>query len=177
MVLIGISGRRGVGKTSAADHLVSKHKFTKLSFADDLRSLAKQMFPFTDVDFNSVGRKEKPWRTYEWSPRDFMLHLGEFCRYHDKDYWVKRALVRCVNPEGNYVFDDVRFNNEADAIKKLGGRILRVERYEKHNPYGKDLDIPSETELDKYKFDMEIPKMRNLTLENLYSQVNAFLES
>lgn len=176
-MIIGISGKRGTGKSVSADHLVKKHKFIKLSFADDLRALAKQMFPFTDLDFNSPGRKEKPWKTYEWSPRDFLLHLGEFGRYHDKDYWLKRALAKCKDsPHINYVIDDVRFINEADTIRFHSGKIIRIERYEKHNPYGKNLDIPSETEMDDYKFDFTVERVWNLAMENLYKQLDIAME-
>lgn len=175
-MLIGISGRRGVGKTAAALHMVKKHKYVKHSFAQDLRDMAKTMFPFTENDFNLPSKKESPFKTYEWSPREFMVGLGDFLRYHDQDYWLKRALVRCVDPKASYVFDDVRFPNEADAIRAKGGKILRIERYEKQNPYGKNLDIASESSLDTYNFDYRIEPMWNLTLAELHRQVDAFLE-
>jgi hypothetical protein len=43
-------------------------------------------------------------------------------------FWVKQAL-RQVNPEGNYVITDVRYPNEAKAIREYGSsQIWRVKR-------------------------------------------------
>ena len=174
-MIIGISGKRGTGKSVSAEHLVKKYKAVKLGFADDLRALAKTIFPFTDLDFNSVGRKEKPWKLYNWSPREFLIHLGEFCRYHDRDYWLKKALSKCTDPKVLYVFDDVRFLNEASAIREKGGKIIRINRYEKHNPFGKNLDLPSETELDQYEFDFTVHELHNVKIEGLYGQLDLFM--
>jgi hypothetical protein len=43
-------------------------------------------------------------------------------------FWVQQAL-RQVNPEGNYVITDVRFPNEAKAIRKYdNSQIWRIKR-------------------------------------------------
>lgn len=169
-MIIGISGKRGVGKTSLANYICKSFKFTKLSFAEELKELAKSIFPFTEVDLNSVTRKEKRFKEFEFSPREFMTNFGDFIRYHDKDYWVKKAISKCESNKLDYIFDDVRFENEAEAIRAIGGKLIRIERYEKHNPYGKNLDISSETSLDKYKFDFVIPEVQNVAIESLYKQ-------
>lgn len=181
-MIVGISGKRGVGKTTAADRMVDKHKFIKVSFAGELKKLAKTIFPFTDTDLTSVLKKEKPFKTknriYDFTPRDFLVHLGEFCRFHDESYWVDKALEQCAgyNDGKNFVFDDVRYKNEADIIKKSGGLVIRIERYEKFNPYGKNLDIKSETDLDDYAFDHVVERMWNIKVEDLYRQVDSFVE-
>lgn len=170
MAIIGISGWAGSGKTALANQLVKKHGFVKLSFAEELREIAKLIFPLTEVDLNSITRKEKKWKTYDWSPREFLVNLGEFVRYHDKEYFVSRALAKCKNTGLDYVFDDLRFENEYEAIKKLGGKTIRVNRYEKHNPYGKHKDIISETALDKHEFDYIVHEVWNVKLEDLHKQ-------
>lgn len=175
-MIIGISGKRGVGKTLAANHIAKEHKFKVVSFAGELKSMARSMFKFSDNDLTIPTKKESPWKGHDWSPRDFMIHLGEFMRFHETDYWLNRGIDACVeHVKNNYVFDDVRYINEADAIRKLGGVILRIERYEKHNPYGKNLDTPSETDLDKYTFDYTVERVWNIEHEDLFRQVDAFI--
>lgn len=175
MILIGMSGKRGVGKTVCAKHLERFYGFQRKSFADSLRSHAKMLLPFTDDDLSDPKKKEAKFGKYDFTPREFMIHLGEFMRFHDKDYWVN-VVLNSLKKTGKYVIDDVRYENEASLIKNLGGKLIRVERYEQYNPYGKNLDIDSETSLDNYKdFDYEIPSPRNLSLKELTEQVDQFM--
>lgn len=174
-MIVGISGKRGVGKTAASKYLEKKYGYVRVSFADDLRAFAKTFFPFTERDFNQD--KEKKYKQYDWSPRDFILHLSELLRYHDSSYWLNRALSRCTDPTKVYVFDDLRFKNEAESIKAQGGKLVRIERYEKLNPYGKNLDIASEKDLDDHKFDFVVHRVRNTSMTELEHQMDAFAGS
>lgn len=168
MKIIGISGKRGVGKTLFANLLGTKFDYEKISFAEPLKELSCQFFPFSKLDLHSITRKEKPYAEYSWSPREFLIGLGEFVRYYDKDFWARKGLDQCSDPKGAYVFDDVRYENEADKIIAMGGKVIRMERYEDENPYGKNLDIPSETALDKYgKFSYTIEKYQNKGIDDL----------
>jgi hypothetical protein len=56
-----------------------------------------------------------------------MQNYGTEVRRRDNpDYWTKQW---CANlPEGLIVVDDVRFLNEAEAVKKMGGIIVRLTR-------------------------------------------------
>lgn len=176
-MIVGISGKRGTGKTTAAQWMVKNHKFKQVSFAKDLKDIAKSLFPFTENDLTIPAKKEGLYKGHDWTPRDFLIHLGEFMRFHEPNYWLDRAMTNCKDQvKNNYVFDDVRYKNEAEAIKKLGGVILRIERYPKFNPYGKDLDTPSETEMDDFVFDFTVERMWNIELESLYRQVDAFVD-
>lgn len=167
MKILGISGKRGVGKTALALHLEKKYGWVRVSFAEDIRRICRMLFPtLTDSDLSDPAKKEKPHEPYDWTPRELMLHVGEFMRFHDQDYWLKIALAKCKDPKKSYVFDDVRFENEAEALKKVG-KIIRVNRFESHNPYGKNLDIESETQLDSHPFDLTIEACWNTNLKQL----------
>ncbi len=173
MLVVAISGKRGTGKTTSANYLSRKYGFIKVGFADALKEAARVFYPFTERDFGF--NKEKKYKDFDWTPRDFMIHLGEMMRYHQPDYWLEKGLAKCVDTTRNYCFDDCRFTNEADAIRKLGGKVIRIERYEKLNPFGKDLDIISEKDLDNYKFDYVVPKVRNTSMTELEHQLDAFV--
>lgn len=149
-MIIGLSGKRGVGKTVVAKYLAKNHGFILTSFAYELKKLAKELFPFDNEHFTDTGLKESPFGPYEWTPRDFLIGLGKFMREYDKDYWAKMALDYC-SPDFDYVIDDVRFQNEYNLIKARGGKLIRIERPEELNVFGSNLDDPSETALDNVK--------------------------
>ena len=167
--IIAFSGKRGVGKTTAALHLVEKYGFKRVSFADRLKEIGCMLFPFKNQDLSTKG-KEKPFSVYDWTPRDFLISLGQFMRYFDPDYWVKASNLDKL--EGRVVIDDLRFPNEAEYIKSLGGIIIRIERYENLNIYGKNLDDPSETSMDNYKYDHKIDDCRNVSMDDLTSSLD-----
>lgn len=93
-----------------------------------------------------------PWVKVEnGKPRTLLQWWGtDYRRAQDQDYWVKRLqeTLDRDNPEIALV-TDVRFPNEADAIKKLGGYLVKVTRTTKP-----DVTVPahpSENALDGYK--------------------------
>jgi hypothetical protein len=177
VILIGISGRRGVGKTALATYFVQNFGFQKLAFADSLKAYASLFFEFEEADFTDVKRKETKFKDFEFTPREFMIRLGDFLRFHDEDFFVKDLVGKLKNKkEGRYIVDDVRFPNELEALKKKDGYIIRLDRYEKNNPYGKNLDILSETALDHAKFDYHIKEPRNLDLHMLYAEADKIIK-
>lgn len=173
-IIIGMSGVMGSGKTVSANYLQEVYKFKKVSFAASLKEKAKLFFPFSEFDF--TAGKQKKYKSYDWTVREFLIHLGSFARFHDSDYWVKESGID--NAVGRIVIDDVRFPNEVDYLKKLGAKLIRLKRYEKLNIYGKGLDDPSETSLNDYKdFDYIVEDCVNTTLPSLYKQLdNAMLQ-
>jgi hypothetical protein len=173
-LIIGLSGKRGVGKSTAADFLIDTHNFKRVSFADKLKETARTFFPFTSVDFSPSG-KEKKYKNYDWTPREFLIHLGQFARFHDEDYWVKASGLAAAT--GKIVIDDVRFPNEVEYLKSVGAKIIRINRFEKLNPYGKNLDDPSETSLDGYKgFDYVVEDVQNIKVSDLYKTMTQALK-
>lgn len=174
-MIIGFSGKKGTGKTTASNYVSRLYGFKTRSFASPLRDIAKSLFGFKDTDFH-LNNKEKPFLDYDWCPREFMVNLGQFLRYHDTDYWVKRIGLDKVY---DYSIDDVRFKNEAEHIKKMGGIIIRIERYTKQNPYYNSAmanDI-SETDLDDYEFDYRITEPQNVELEDLQAACSNIMKT
>ncbi len=77
-------------------------------------------------------------------------------------------------PPPNWIITDVRFPNEAKAIKDRGGIMLRVNRQTETDRFPRN-EHPSETALDDYKFDATI--INNGTLEELEKSVGIFLSN
>ena len=104
---------------------------------------------------------KKTQMTPEWgnlSVREFLQTLGTNAlrdQLHE-DVWIN-ALFSDFNDSDTLLITDVRFPNEAEAIKKKGGIVVRVDR-------GLSTDEhPSETALDNYEFDYVIPNKGDKT--------------
>ena len=84
----------------------------------------------------------------------------EYRRAQDPLYWVKQWEAG-INPKANIVMaTDMRFLNEAAAVKEIGGFTIQVNRKNADGtPFvdpSRDPNHASETELDRYNFDFQI---------------------
>lgn len=137
MIVIGLTGFAGAGKSTAAQYLVEKHGFIRVSFAAPLKKMLHTLDPILGLDVFYSAEPVTLSRLIEagWSEqkikdsffgseyRRLLQVLGTDCiRAVDQDFWVKAAVAQMTDPEGNYVFDDVRFPNEAEVIKGFGTR-------------------------------------------------------
>jgi hypothetical protein len=81
----------------------------------------------------------------------------------------KATMLKVRNIRRSYgtkvVFSDVRYPNEADAVRKLGGQVWRIER-DGHGPAN---EHTSEHALNKYNFDQRIYNDKDL--ESLWAKV------
>ena len=81
---------------------------------------------------------------------------------------------RYNNGYPNWIITDVRFPNEAQAIKDRGGIIIRVERPNLlNNQNNINLEHISETSLEDYKFNYYI--CNDSSIENLIEQIKNIL--
>lgn len=129
MKLIGIAGKARSGKDTLANYLADWRGFESMQFAAPIREAAKQILM---LDENTLeGHKETRLNWVDTSYRDFAQKLGtEFARdMIDQDFWIKRMeqFMRLRKPEP-LVISDVRFNNEAEWIRSMGGIIIHLER-------------------------------------------------
>ena len=122
------------GKTTLANSLVTAHGYTKVSFADPLRAM---MVPFLE----SLGyRQDEAERLIHVdkatvipavgvSVRHLLQTLGtEWGRtYASTDVWL-RCWTASAARHQRVVADDVRFPNEADLIRSMGGELWMVRR-------------------------------------------------
>lgn len=129
-MIIGLGFQARSGKDTVADYLVENHSFTKIAFADALKDGAAAIFGLTQEQLYG-DLKETEDEFWEDTPRNILQKMGTECmrRGYRDDLWVK-CVERVVRGPGqlNYVISDVRFPNEAEAIKKWGGHLARVDR-------------------------------------------------
>jgi hypothetical protein len=142
--IFGITGTIGSGKDTAAEHLINKHNFTKLSFASSLKDAVSAIFGWDRTLLEGDTPQSRQWREQVdpwWAARLRMPHLTprwvlqfwgtEVCRngFH-KDIWVASLENKLRNTQGNIVITDCRFLNELDIIRNVGGTLIRIERGE-----------------------------------------------
>lgn len=131
--LIGIAAKAQSGKTTVANHLIQRYGYGHVSFAEPIRQFIADLTGITREDLEKAEIKEAviPW--IGRSPRYMMQTLGtEWGRDTIlADFWIKRAM-RHVNDLSwgciPAVISDVRFDNEAKAIREAGGVVLHLSR-------------------------------------------------
>jgi hypothetical protein len=140
-MIIGTIGFIGSGKGTVGDILVSDHNFQKVAFADALKDAVSVIFGWPrDLLEGDTDESRKFRETFDtfWSdrledditPRYVLQKFGtEAARnsFHDK-IWIYALEKRLANIKSNIVVSDVRFPNEIDFIRSIGGKIVWVKR-------------------------------------------------
>lgn len=130
-MLIGLVGKKQVGKDTVANYLVHHYGFIKHAFAAPLKAACEVLFLLEPRHLNDNRLKEKTDARWDKTPRQMMQLVGTdlFRKHVDRDFWVKHMdLWLDAHHSDLVVISDVRFQNEADLIKKRGGLLWRVER-------------------------------------------------
>lgn len=128
-MLFGFSGPSGVGKTTAADYLITRRAFERVRFAGPLKAMVRALIrPYGDADEWVDGvLKETVHPILGQTPRHVMQTLGtEWGRQcMGADFWCDLARSE-LSRGGDIVIDDVRFQNEVDLIRELGGTVVQI---------------------------------------------------
>jgi ABC-type dipeptide/oligopeptide/nickel transport system ATPase component len=135
-MIIGLIGLAGSGKTTSAEYLMENYGFSKINFKDGLIRELKQNFPdmLNEMVISSGDpRVEDVDDLFTLKPplmRTLMQNYGtEVRRMDNPDYWVDIWVKSISNSWAeSVVVDDVRFKNEADAIKLQGGYLIKLNR-------------------------------------------------
>jgi hypothetical protein len=176
---IGLTGGAGTGKTTFAravqqEFLVDGQFAIILSFATMLKVEVIEEYKLSEEilspHFDKTTRimfpphlAQKCLDLYGQVPRtvrELFQFQGTYRRKQDPEYWLQE-VTRSMNgslisnrdqfEEVCYIFDDVRYQNEIDYIRKAfigGSRILKLEREVKN------LAITHESENQKLKVDL-----------------------
>jgi len=147
-MIIGICGLIGSGKGTVGDILVEQG-FTKVSFADKLKDGVATIFGWNRAMLEGDTDESRQWREQPddfWTqetgrnitPRIVLQEFGTECMRDgfDDSIWVSLLKKQMLDSPGDYVVPDVRFRNEQDMIRELGGEIWRVQRGDVPEWYG-----------------------------------------
>jgi len=172
--IIGFTGPKQSGKSTAADYLVA-NSFKKLSFAEPIKDIVWFLLQGFNLKQDYIEQlmtthKEVIIPELGVSARWLMKSLGtEWGRdtIHTDIWamWMSKRLVTETND--HLVFEDIRFENEAALIRSLGGLIIHVKR-----PCLISLDDhASEAGINRYSDDTFI--LNNSTTAYFLAQVDA----
>lgn len=148
--IIGLVGNAGAGKDTAAE-VFFRAGYQRAAFADPIKTIAVQHYGWDGVK-DERGRK-------------LLQDLGMAGREFDREVWIRH--MRWSNPiryGKPCVITDVRFENEAQWIRRQGGKLVRIIR----------ADIPviqhvSETEQKSIACHYEI--VNNGTVQDLHTLI------
>lgn len=120
-MIISFTGYKRSGKSESAKFL-EKFGFERINFKDSLIDEIRQNFPDLLKVIGDDFENKPP------AVRTLLQNYGTEVRRRDNpNYWTDKWISK-VRDKENVVVDDCRFLNEAEAIKNLGGIIIRIIR-------------------------------------------------
>ena len=134
-LIIAFTGARGVGKTSVANELVQNGKgdYVIESFATPIKDMLRAMGLTEHFVSDPEGKQQPiPWLNGV-SGRELMQTLGTSWGREmvADDVWLRamnQRLIKYFSTDQTILIDDLRFDNEAEFIKRQGGYIISLTR-------------------------------------------------
>lgn len=113
-MIIGMVGKAGSGKDTVGEYLVRKYGYTRFALADEEKRIAVE-------EFGWDGVKDKRGRR-------LLQLIGTECgREYNPNIWIQKLDENIFGNGYEFsVVTDIRFQNEADWIKSVGGILIRV---------------------------------------------------
>lgn len=148
IMLIGLSGKMGTGKSTIAQHLIK----TREQMGKQVRifKCAGPLYHLQDMIYSYLGltlegEKDRP----------LLIALGMWGREKDKDIWARKAVSEALEfskSGGIAIIDDIRFDNEATMVQDQG-ILIRIEGEQRGPNLNPELmSSATETALDAFTF-------------------------
>lgn len=136
MHIIGFTGKAGSGKDTCADMITRSSQFdfdVCTAFAKPIKDAARELFMLTRDQLHG-SLKEVVDERWGASPRQIMQWLGtDMLRKHfGDDFFLKHMKMRIEHAKNAnvamFLITDVRFDNEAEMVRDMGGKVVRIAR-------------------------------------------------
>jgi hypothetical protein len=153
-----------------------QHDFKEDCFAYSLKEgIGKNVFGLTHDQLTNQDLKKIKDPFWNMTPREILQRAGTEAMRNtfSQDIWIKTLQKRLLlEPNKMYAISDVRYINEAEAIKSWGGKVIRIDRELPKTEFSNHI---SETELDNWNGWDDVLD-NNSTFENLYDQIDKLVE-
>jgi hypothetical protein len=137
---IALFGKARSGKDTVASHLVQRHGYTRLAFADPLREMALSVDPLIPTEryparlihvrlaqlVADAGWEYAKDRYPE--VRRLLQQMGQTVRGYDSHFWIRALLAKASAIGTPIVVTDVRYPNEHASLMRAGFDVVRVMR-------------------------------------------------
>lgn len=148
-MIVGLGYKALSGKDTVGKLMAARHGFRRVAFADKLKLAAGVVLGFNHDQLHG-DKKEVTDSFWGFTPRWALQRVGDgFRQCVDPEVWIKAALRDCLESAIDIVVTDVRYRNEVDAIHKLGGYVVRIDR-QTAGASGGVVGHTSEVDLDGY---------------------------
>lgn len=166
---MGFTGYVGAGKDAAASILVAEFGFVRIGFADPIKEMLLAIDPIvcapTPEGGEHWGRLSTLVAAHGWDKAKRLPEVRRLLQATGteagrgvlgEDVWVEAAMrrayaARYCRSDGRrpgIVFPDVRYPNEAAAVRDRGGRLYRIERPGVGPVNGHSSERPAELAVD-----------------------------
>lgn len=177
--LIGVHGRIGSGKDTLTSYVLRRVQgWAQYAFAQPIKDAARVMFNFSETQlYGTPAQKAEVDEFWGFSPRTVFQKLGtDFGRNMLRDdVWLKRAEAEVAKNRAagvGTIISDVRFENEAELVRRLGGVVLHVEPPVSVSGVATHA---SEAGIEFAESDLRITNDKTLGLESFYKLIDAQL--
>ena len=152
---LALSGISGSGKDYLAKHLIKNHQFTRVSFSDQLKKLAKLIYPWMEQDYPEFEKE---------LPLNVVTSRGEKITLTPRQIWLKLNCLRDIEDglfirmleeemalknSDNIVISDIRTKHEFNWCVKNGFTTVYIN--------------PTKYIYERNSFDNQIMEFQELT--------------
>ena len=198
VTLVALTGNINSGKTTVSEYLQNTWGFTEYTFSKPIKEIAL-IFGFEHHQvYGTQDQKLEINSNWGISAREFLQKFGtDICREslaktipdmnfgESKSPWIRLFEIYIKKyieqyPNGCIVVSDIRFLDEANIIKKLGGCIVRIDRVagiqrSDKNYLNQHDKHSSETEMLNINADFTI--FNTGTKDALYNQITEIVDN
>jgi len=173
--VVGLVGKAGSGKDRFYYAHLAKYGYVKVALADPVKVLACHYL------LNSIPleKERDKWTLFAsvyksvFNPnkssliRTLLQQIGTEIGRNQiaKSYWIDLAnsiVTEYLNRNIKVAITDVRFKDEAEWIKKIGGVIIKIEGDGMYNQSDPESQHPSETEIDNIPYDFTETEFKSI---------------
>lgn len=126
-MIIGIGGKRGVGKDTFAEEFIKINKsFKKIAFADPLKEFICRLFLLSNTQqYDDFKRGELKWNQNIISNRSIVQEIGMMMVEQNPNVFLKYI---CDNINHDLIITDVRRKHEVKFLKKQKAILIYLKR-------------------------------------------------